>query len=466
MNPTEWEPDNLFPLHNSSSSSPSLAMSPQRTSHHEHEQKGKARSSPVKIPSSGTESSQHDLFSMSFDSNISPGLSHPGPSSPPVIRNDLTTALQNLTSQHDLDPIPYDTDLPYLDKGKVKDAPPTLPPLAFPPITFDICPSSPSLISEPGPSSYGSLHPQHIEHGHESFSYTPPVLRSSPSHGAAHMLPPASPRRRSFSNPPFRHLERLISSSVHTRANIESSRSLNDRSHITSSDRRQTRSAPNFPGVEVQVPTDLDAVDAGSCLAPWKREFRSRSKSKAGSFSYLALDRVDGGSTSALPDHFSIYSATRSTIEDRIRKTNGRSNSDPVPLPYAFDLVSPDTSDAFVPITVINRPNLFDGILPREIRLHIFGFLVKIYEEDHTRKISEGRWTVNKASKNKWVGRDRGIRELIRLRRVSMRSIPLWYMGPMRPMYRFAEHGPLLFMMDNYGVTWIFAPIRRFLPPN
>lgn len=430
MDPTEWEPDNPFPLHNPSSSSPSpsLAMSPdafcittQQMS--QHEQKEKDPSSPLEIPSSRAESSQHDLFSMSFDSNNSPGSSHPGPSSPPVIRNDLTTALQNLTSRHDLDPMHYDTDLPYLDKGKAKDTPPTLPPLTFPPMTFDICPSSPSLISEPGPSSYGSLHPQHIEH--DSLSYTP-VLRNSTAHGAAHMLPPASPRRRSFSNPSFRHLGRLASSSVHTRVNIESSRSLNDRSHIPNPDRRQTRSAPSSPGL-VQVPTNLDVVNASSCLAPWKRDFKLRSKSKAGSFSYLVLDRVDGEPTPALPDHYPTYSTARSAIEGRIRKTNGRPNSDPFPLPYAFDLVSPDTSDTLVPITVINRPNLFDGILPREIRLRIFGFLVKIYEEDHARRISEGRWTANKASKNKWVGRDRGIRELIRLRRVSMRFMLLYY---------------------------------------
>jgi hypothetical protein len=80
--------------------------------------------------------------------------------------------------------------------------------------------------------------------------------------------------------------------------------SLNDRSHVPSSDRLQTRSAPSFPRVEVQIPTDLDAVDAGSCLAPWKRDFKLRSKSKAGSFSYLVLDRVDGGSTPALLDHY------------------------------------------------------------------------------------------------------------------------------------------------------------------
>lgn len=210
---------------------------------------------------------------------------------------------------------------------------------------------------------------------------------------------------------------------MHTRVNIESSRDLHDRFHELPSDRRQTRSVPNSPAV-VQVPADLDAVDAGGCLAPWKRDFRSRVKSKA-SFSYLALDRVGGGSTPALPNQYPIYSATRSAIEDRTRKANGRSYSDPFPLSCAFDVVSLNASDAFVPITVINPPNLFDGILPREIRLRIFGFLVKIHEEDHARKVDERRWTANKASKQKWVGRDRGVRELIRLRRVSMRSIPL-----------------------------------------
>jgi len=455
MNPTEWEPNKSFTRHNSSSSSPSLLpMSPdalcvtaQQAS--PHEQKGKGRSTPVGIPSSGAESTQHDLFSMSFDSHNSPGSSHPGPSSP-AIRHDLTAALQNLTSRHDLDPIPYDADLPYLDKGKDRDTPPILPPLTFPPITFDICPSSPSLISEPGPSSYGSLHPQLIEH--ESLSYTPPVLRNSTTHRTAHTLPSVLSRRRSFSNPPFRHFEHPISS-VHTRLDIESSRDLNNRSHNPPSDRRQTQSVPSSPGVEVQVPADLDAVDASSCLAPWRRNFKTRSKSKAGSFSYLVLDCVDGGSTPALPDHHPIHSRTRTAIEDRMRKANGRSYSDPFPLPHAFDVVSPNTSDAFVPITVINRPNLFDGILPREIRLRIFGFLVKIHEEDHARKIYEGRWTANKASKHKWVGRDRGLRELMRLRRVSMRSISLLYSRPMRPMCRFAKHGRLLFMTDNYGVT-------------
>jgi hypothetical protein len=302
MNPTQWESNNRFPRSNLSSSSLGLTMVPDplgtaTEQPPQPERKGKARSSPVEIPSSGTESARHDLFSISLDSHNLPGTSHPGPSSPPVIPNDsdLPATLWTLPSQHNLDDIPYDTDLPFLDKGKARDTPPILPPLTFPPITFDICPS-PSFISEPGPSSFGSLHPQHIEY--ESLSYTPPVLRSSTALDMASSFPPSSPRRRSFSIPVPCYTERLISS-ARTGVEIESSRDPNDRSHkqSSSSDRRKTRSVPGSPGVGVQVPINLDAVDAGSCLAPWMRDFRARSKdkSKAGSYSYLVLDHVGEG---------------------------------------------------------------------------------------------------------------------------------------------------------------------------
>jgi F-box/leucine-rich repeat protein 2/20 len=384
------------------------------------EPKGKHRSSPVEIPSSAAESAQPDLFSISLDSHNVPGSSHLGSSSPLATRNDLTASLQKPTSQHDLDAIPYDTDLPFHDKGKARDTPPMLPPLTFPPINFDICPS-PSLISEPGPSSYGSLHPQLIEH--ESFSYTPPVLRGSTTHGTGigSMFAPSSPRRRSFSIPAPRYPERLVSC-------IESSQPVNDRPHKHSSDRRQTRSVPNSPGVGVQIPINLDAVDAGSCLAPWMRDFKSRAKdkSKAGSYSYLVLDYVDEGSTTVLPPDFArVRLSSRPIAENRPRKANGRSYSDPYPLPHSFDVVSSYTTDAFVPIPVINPPNLFDGMLPRELRLRIFGFLIQIYEEDHARRVCEGRWTANKAAKHKWVGHDQGVRELMRLRRVSHAIHPL-----------------------------------------
>ena len=426
MNPNQWESDDLFPRYILSSSSLNLTMSSDALSTptdqpSQPERKGKGRSNPVEIPSSGTEGAPYDLFSFSPDTHNVPASSHPGPSSLPANRNDHTTTLQKSTSQHDLDAIHYDTDLPFLDKRKATDSPPILPPLTFPPVTFDICPS-PSLISDTGASSYGSLHLQHIEH--ESLTYTPPVLRNSTVHA---MLSPSSPRRRSFSIPAARCPERLVSSSVHTRVDIVPLGGPNNHSHNhSSSDRRKARSVPGSPGVGVQIPVKLDAVDAGSCLAPWMRDFKMRSKDKfkAGSYSYLVLDHDSGGPTGVLPEYGPAYFAARPVVGDRPRRANGRSYSDPYPLPHPFDVVSSYTMDAFVPIPVIRPPNLFDGILPRELRLRIFGFLVEIYEDDHARRVREGRWSANKAGKHKWVGRDQGIRELVRLKRVRMYPFP------------------------------------------
>ena len=389
------------------------------------ERKGKGPSIPLQIPSSsGEDTAQNDLFSISLDSDSPPVLPSLPSTSYPTIQHDLTTTLQKLTSQHDLDGLLYDPEPPYLDKGKATDSPPVLPPLTFPPMSFDICPS-PSLISEPGPSSYGSLCPPCIEH--DSPSFTPPALHSSATHGMVSMLTIALPRRRSFSNPLLRHPDHPIASSEPTRVKTVSSRNPNEIPHRRPpSDRRQTLSVPSSPGVGVQVPINLDAVETSSCLAPWKREFkpRLRDRSKTRSYSCLVIDRVGGESTSALPAHYPAHLATRPAAELHTRQANVRAYSDPFPSPPAFDVVPADTTDGFASIPIINPPNLFDGMLPRELRLRIFAFLVEIYEEDHARRVREGRWTANKASKHKWVGRNQGVRELVRLTRVSIRSIP------------------------------------------
>ena len=74
---------------------------------------------------------------------------------------------------------------------------------------------------------------------------------------------------------------------------------------------------------------------------------------------------------------------------------------------------------------------LFDELLPREVKLTILAWVVWIHEIDHERLVDEGvsaktksgsaKWTAHKAGmgRNKWVGRDRGVRELIKLGRVS-----------------------------------------------
>src|SRR6266702_3059889 len=248
MNPTQWEPDRPFP--HSISSSPTLSppTSPDplvtqvQSSH--PQQKGKGPSIPVEIPSSGrVHDAQTDLFSISLDSASFSGSSHPALSLPPTIQPELTSTLLELSCSHnDLD---ADTDVPHLGKGKARDKdgdiPPTLPPLTFPPMTFDICPS-PSLIPGSGPSSYGSL--CHPRLAHEGYYCTPDVMGTSTPLDVAIVLPHASPRRRSFSNPPSIYPGYPIAtSSAQTRVEIGPSRGPDVLSHkfsLSSPDRSQT----------------------------------------------------------------------------------------------------------------------------------------------------------------------------------------------------------------------------------
>ena len=81
---------------------------------------------------------------------------------------------------------------------------------------------------------------------------------------------------------------------------------------------------------------------------------------------------------------------------------------------------------------------LFDDLLPREVKLTIFTWVVWVHERDHERLVNAGpngvsaktksgsvKWSAHKAGmgRNKWVGTDRGLRELIKLSRVSLISL-------------------------------------------
>ena len=405
--------------------SPPTSLDPLVTPEQSSQQKGKGPSIPVEIPSGGRlHDVQTDLFAISLDDANFPGSSHAAISPPQTIQPELI--LDRTCSHDDLDD---DTDVPHLGKGKARDmdgdVPPTLPPLTFPPITFDICPS-PSFIAGSGPSSYDSLYHPRLEN--EGYSCSPTVVGTSAPLNVAIAPPHASPRTRSFSDPPSLFLGYPItSSSVQTRVDIGPSSVLDGLSHkfsISSPDRSQCRSLPSSPEVGMRIPINVDVVDvdAGGCLAPWKREFKSRlkDKSRSGSHPHIVFGEK---ATNALPDHYPLSLATRPTAEAHPSKANVRSYSDPFPFPHAFDIVSTDATDTFVPITIVVPPNLFDGMLPRELRLRIFDLLVRIHEEDHERRVREGRWTAIKASKHKWVGRNHGIRELVRLSRVSTRAI-------------------------------------------
>ncbi|KAJ4485670.1 hypothetical protein J3R30DRAFT_3655049 [Lentinula aciculospora] len=78
------------------------------------------------------------------------------------------------------------------------------------------------------------------------------------------------------------------------------------------------------------------------------------------------------------------------------------------------------TEEGFVPIAS-SSSNIFDEVLPKELRLQILLSLVAIHESDKRKMLDHADWSVMKAisSKNRWVGKDRAVRELVKLSRVS-----------------------------------------------
>jgi F-box/leucine-rich repeat protein 2/20 len=97
-----------------------------------------------------------------------------------------------------------------------------------------------------------------------------------------------------------------------------------------------------------------------------------------------------------------------------------RSKSSPHPL-SALDFIPSNSTDIFQPLPLIVL-NYFDLVLPKELRLRILRALVELHEEDLLWSIRQGRLTMAKAtsSKGRWVGRDKGLRELFKLSRVCL----------------------------------------------
>ncbi|EEB92919.1 hypothetical protein MPER_08498, partial [Moniliophthora perniciosa FA553] len=102
-----------------------------------------------------------------------------------------------------------------------------------------------------------------------------------------------------------------------------------------------------------------------------------------------------------------------------VLKTKGRSLSSPYPL-SVLDIIPVTSQDIFVPIPMVVR-NYFDEMLPRELKLHILASLVYLHEKDYMGIIERGEWTALKSAsaKNRWIGKDRAIRELVKFSRVS-----------------------------------------------
>ncbi|KAJ7044974.1 hypothetical protein C8F04DRAFT_1026228 [Mycena alexandri] len=326
--------------------------------------KGKG-TTPIGSPTSMPD--PHEVFDMSKASSNHAFLSFSSHFSPSLI----DSIGQPLTSmEHD--------DSSSKGKGKEREQPPTLPPLTFSPTEFgyahtnwhspaglDVAAGTPSSTSPAtaGPSSYSSLAPLDLI----SVPVPPaPVLS----------LPPAAPRplsrRRSLPS---------LTSAPNTKSKFRikvNSSTLARRLLFRKYDDDACPTPPSSP-------TDGRTFDlgAGSCFAPWRND------------SALALEY------------------------ESMPTLKGRSNSSPFPM-CALDLIPASSADVFEPIPLF-VPNYFDNVLPRELRVHVLLALIAVHEADHARTVRDGHWTVAKASssRNKWVGRDKALRELVRFSRVS-----------------------------------------------
>lgn len=352
-----------------------------------HTSKGKqALLKPISIPHH-TPSDEDDgttQTSFSFPSSAHPSHQASSSSSPhsgESYSDPLTPSYDYIRQQYN---VPW-LDSPSADKGKGKEQPPTLPPLTFTPTSLGYSEStswessSPSSSSSAGPSSFSST---------ESYPDT------------------AARRVRPFSN--ASQAEPASSTPTESGAgqwNTSRPHSMNSPSSTVSS--RSMR----------RLKTKLDSSRVPGNVAR-KLLFRQRgdaSPTSHGLGNYY--DTIMAAAPLNMPEQWPP--SLLSPLTEPIRIQNKvRSYSSPFPL-SALDLVPATSNDILTP-TPIEPRNLFDGVLPRELRLHVFSSLVSVMEDDHRRAL-DGNWSASRAahSRNRWVGRDRAVRELVKISRVS-----------------------------------------------
>ncbi|KZV93747.1 RNI-like protein [Exidia glandulosa HHB12029] len=94
-----------------------------------------------------------------------------------------------------------------------------------------------------------------------------------------------------------------------------------------------------------------------------------------------------------------------------------RAYTSPLPTSGRTDF---DTDAEDLAATIMLPPrSKFDTLLPRELKLSILFALVGLHEAEHEDQLRKGSWTVAKAGRQRYVGREKGLRELFKLSRVS-----------------------------------------------
>lgn len=376
--------------------------------------KGKERTMPMPIRLSTI---VHDVFDASppsvpstsslraLESSSSSTTTFSPPSST-FLSSDLDNSFQHYSlfvdDMEDLHSSDFHSPSP--GKGKEKETYPFLPPLSFSAMELNY---GQDILSAPGPSSYSTVYspsPTYASltaaaegNGREisilSPSHTPlpePALQDVSTHQIT--------RSQSLSNLSQSH---SLLASVSTASNQQSAFGP---ARTPSNLSRQLIQDNNHNSLLLDVTTQVsEPVITRSDLLTFERE--------PGSYppAWYTVSKPfrDQPGVDLKPNAFTPL------------KGKVRSKSSPCPL-SALDYIPNNSTDIFQPLPIIVL-NYFDLVLAKELRLSILRALVELHEEDLLRSIREGRLTMAKAtsSKGRWVGRDKGIRELFKLSRVS-----------------------------------------------
>ncbi|KZT73218.1 RNI-like protein [Daedalea quercina L-15889] len=403
--------------------------------------KGKGVSQPMQIyPRHALEDQRpddqdEDLFSMSFGTAVSSDMHELVGSPASTSASPATASSSSPRSPLDVQQDIEKTEMSSVGKGKARDVPPTLPPLSFGTTELNYASSDwPTFSSSiPGPSSfsssYGSVGDREPSPGTSASVAGPSSTPADNVLEAGPALSRIPSRRRSLSSLSA-HSKRSISALSITKAKAKSPSGTKHPGNLArkllGKQRDSPSGSPTSPARDVV--SDLDesnSVDRLSCLAPWTYNVTPRT-------SPLVTPAVEtelgfGEFDKSLP----IYYYTSRPTDRTVLRTKGRSYSLPLPFPTTpLDLVPAAAVDIFEPI-VKPTPNYFDEFLPVELKLRILVSVVDLHEAEHQKRVDNGAWTLRKAtsSKNRWVGRDRGIRELFKLSRVSKAWLSLVFDG-------------------------------------
>ncbi|KAG6846046.1 hypothetical protein H0H87_006410 [Tephrocybe sp. NHM501043] len=376
--------------------------------------KGVTRTLPIRVPTAPAQ----DSFNMEYFASL------PSTSTGSVLSSNLLTPLtppyfdqysysieprQQLSShlhENAWGPAVEPSTESLGSKGKQKELPPVLPPLAFSPTELSYAPSSPSPLrsfSSSGFSSYGSsiLPLTRVTSNPESQGTTSAITLLSPTTSEAPPIAHAAHRPRSLSSISVRSTRSLTARSM---SQLRSRLTLSTSSNLA---RKLLFKKPADTQVSQYRSTTVDDELFRTTGAPdlWRTGMK--------------LDELDATISWLSDSQTTILKSPNPFFSHTSLRHKGRSHSSPFPL-SALDIVPLSTPDIFVPIPLVVR-NYFDEVLPRELRLNVFEALVALHEADHLRTVRQGRWSVSKASssRNRWVGRDKGVRELVKFSRVS-----------------------------------------------